>query len=785
MKIPELLAPAGGMEAFRAAVENGADAVYLGGQAFNARAGAANFNLDELREALAYAHLRDVKVYVTVNIIIANAEIPELVEYLYQLYTIGIDAVIVQDLGVAYLAQHVLPELALHASTQMTVLNTPGVRLMQDLGFERVVLARETELNDMAAIFKTTEAELEVFIHGALCISYSGQCLLSSMIGGRSGNRGRCAQPCRMSYQLVDLKRNSGIPGIEVGEHLLSPKDLNLLDQLADLTQAGVASLKIEGRMKRPEYVATVVRNYRQALTRLGSGETGTPEEHRELAQIFNREFTIGHLRGNQAAELMSYHRPNNRGVMLGRIQQYDKGKGQVQLKLESELSVGDGIEVWVNKGREGAYVQHIWVEGRETESASPGQLVWIDFPCLVGTGNRVFKTHDERLMQKARLSYQEGKSTRKMTLSFHVEGKLNQPLKVIATDNSGNRGIGLTHAKLETAMKRPLNDEYLARQLDRLGNTPYTLGEITTDLSGELIVPVSEINEARRQAVEGVMAAKLDERPILSRQALDERWNKLNSHTKQAKQTGARSKVSLSVSVGDFASVEKAVAAGADIIYFGGDQFRSKQAMGRKELVQAVNLCQRNNITPVVQLPKIVAEHNLPYLHRYIETLTNLGCGHVQAADLGGLALIRKYNYVIHADYNLNIFNDISLRALAELGVRCATLSPELSLPQLNQFKLHHNPVTELIVHGTLPLMLSEYCAMGAVLGGGKRDGCSQPCKQQQFGLKDRMNFTFPLESDQHCRLCNNTSHDSHTPPNRACRLSSGGGPILPGSWW
>jgi len=262
----ELLAPAGGFEALKAAVENGANAVYLGGKSFNARASAANFDLEELEKAVKYAHEREVKIYVTVNILIADSEIPELIAYLYNLYLIGVNAVILQDLGVADLMQAILPEMEIHASTQMTINNSWAVKHLEKAGFARVVLARENSAAEMKVIGDSTSLDLEVFVHGALCISYSGQCLMSSFIGGRSGNRGRCAQPCRLPYQLVDLKEKNVLQEKNLGEHLLSPKDLNLIEELFQLKNSGVNSLKIEGRMKRPEYVATVTRVYRKAL---------------------------------------------------------------------------------------------------------------------------------------------------------------------------------------------------------------------------------------------------------------------------------------------------------------------------------------------------------------------------------------------------------------------------------------------------------------------------------------------------------------------------------------
>ncbi|MFZ5647205.1 MAG: peptidase U32 family protein, partial [Bacillota bacterium] len=322
MNKPELLAPAGGWEAFTAAVENGADAVYLGGKMFNARQSADNFDNDDLKRAVEYAHLRGVKIYVTVNTLIADGEMEDALEFLFALHNTGADAAIIQDAGLASLARKTIPELQLHASTQMTAHNSPGVMSLLEQGFSRVVLARELSLKEISEIKKTTGADLEVFIHGALCIAYSGQCLLSSMIGGRSGNRGRCAQPCRMQYVLTDGAGSPLVNPAEAGEYLLSPRDLNISAHIPDLISAGINSFKIEGRMKRPEYVATVVRVYRSLIDRALSGDPYFVEEKQEsdLAQIFNRDFTTGYFFGGQGRDMMSYKRPNNRGVRLGRV---------------------------------------------------------------------------------------------------------------------------------------------------------------------------------------------------------------------------------------------------------------------------------------------------------------------------------------------------------------------------------------------------------------------------------------------------------------------------------
>ncbi|HEX3015650.1 MAG TPA: DUF3656 domain-containing protein [Desulfobacteria bacterium] len=759
LKLPELLAPAGGMEALRAAVENGADAVYLGGQAFNARASAANFSSTELKEAVDYAHERGVKIYVTVNILIDNAEIPELIDYVYHLYRMGVDALLLQDLGVAYLLNRVLPELPIHASTQTTIVNSPGVRLMEEFGFERVVLARETGLSDMRLIQKRVKAELEVFVHGALCVCYSGQCLMSSMIGGRSGNRGRCAQPCRMAYQLISLADKRKVSPTDGGEHLLSTRDLNLLDYLGDLAEAGIDSLKVEGRMKRPEYVATVIRNYRQVLDRLkGDQRTGTAEEHRELAQIFNRDFTPGYLFGCPGPELMSYKRPNNRGVMLGRVQQYNRTTGRALIKLETELNIGDGIEVWTNKGRDGIYVKHIWDKERDIESGSRGQQVWVELPGMVSTGDRIFKTHDEKLVALAKLSYQEGKATRRLALDFKVEGSLGEPLRIKASDHEGNTGEAESDVLLEKAERRPLTEEYLRRQLDRLGNTPFYLSSIDVKLTEGLIVPVREINEVRRKAVEAVLKRKLAAELTVSRHELQNRWDNFANDVKGIRQgnfISTKQNINLAVTVGDLQSFNNALRAGADIIYFGGDAFRSKGTLKQSGLERAVEACKAKGCLPVLQLPRLVAENRLEAIETVLDLARKLGVNTLQAPDLGSLALAHQESKLnVFADYSLNVFNDLSLQALSAKGVRLATLSPELNFTQLERFKeLAAYPV-ELVVHGALPLMITEYCAVGSIAGGCRREKCQRPCVKGRYGLKDRLNLIFPLETDENCRM-------------------------------
>lgn len=340
----ELLAPVGSMESLFAAVENGADAVYLGGKLFNARQFASNFDCEELKSAVEYAHLRDVKVYITVNILIDDGEMRKTLDYIRYLYGIDVDGLIVQDLGLASLVREIFPDLDLHGSTQMTINNLPGAIFLQNLGFKRVVLARETPLDETKNIYANSDIELEGFIHGALCVYYSGQCLMSSIIGGRSGNRGTCAQPCRMAYTIIDYDKDKVFSHNWNKKYLLSPKDLNTIENLDKLIDSGIVSFKIEGRMKRPEYVAIIVKNYRKALD-LGINSI-TKEDKEDILQIFNRDFTKGAMFKDFGRNFISYDRPDNRGTISEELlnkakESYQNSKIRFPIQMEMNICIG------------------------------------------------------------------------------------------------------------------------------------------------------------------------------------------------------------------------------------------------------------------------------------------------------------------------------------------------------------------------------------------------------------------------------------------------------------
>ncbi|MBP5211853.1 MAG: U32 family peptidase, partial [Pyramidobacter sp.] len=411
---PELLAPAGSWAALEASVTSGADAVYLGGTNFGARAFAVNFDREAIVRAVSFAHLRMVRIYMTVNTLVDDNEMKELAGYLVFLSNAGVDGIIVQDMGVVRLARRLVPQLPLHASTQMTVTGPAGVRFAAANGMCRVVPARELSLAELKEAVKHG-AEIESFVHGALCVCYSGQCLMSSLIGGRSGNRGNCAQPCRMAYALVDAEGNDVLRGRGVGTHLLSPKDLCTLDVLPRLIESGVCSFKIEGRMKRQEYVATVVGAYRRAIDSFFQGTYSVSDADRhDVEQIFSRGFTTAYLNGRPGKNMMSPLRPDNRGVKIGTIAKVDSARHEAFVQLEGTLRVGDGLEFSArNDDSIGMTVTKLAVDGKPAESAPPGSIAVLAVPRGVRAGMTVFKTLDAQLMEKAARSYGERSSRR------------------------------------------------------------------------------------------------------------------------------------------------------------------------------------------------------------------------------------------------------------------------------------------------------------------------------------------------------------------------------------
>ena len=754
----ELLAPAGNREAFQAALECGADAIYLGGQQFGARQYAPNFSRDELAQSIRQAHLLGVRVFVTVNTLVDDSEMPQLRDYLRDLYDIGTDAAILQDVGVARVAKRVAPGLPIHASTQMTVHDLPGVNYLADYGFDRVILSRELSLAEIGAICRHARCEVETFIHGALCICYSGQCLMSSMIGGRSGNRGRCAQPCRLPYRLTDTNSRDLLAGLGIGEYLLSPKDFQTIEVMPEYIKAGVASLKIEGRMKRPEYVAVVVDAYRRAIDRAYADPDNyrTPSEDlRELEQIFNRGFTTAHLFGKNSREMMSDRRPNNRGVLIGRVIRYLPRERRLVMKLEGPLAVGDIIEVWVKVGgRVNIEVHEIRVEDVSVDTADSAQEVVIPCPEPVRPGDRAFKTFDRRLTEKARAWFGKPHARRRIPVTMTVEAAVGQPMKIEVGDRQGNLGMALTQQSGQAARNRPLTPEVLESQCSRLGNTPFRLEDFTTRIVGEVMVPVSEINDARRRAVEQLEENRL---AAFRRPPLPEMTATLAVKmpvTAAAVSAATGNRPTLAAKVDTLAQVQVALSAGADWILLSGERFQGGLYQ-RDDYMKILSVVRNAGKRISCCLPRIIRDVGSDEVERRLTWFAELQPDSVSVATVGALARVKQYPELsIHADYPMNLFNSEALAFVREQGAACATLSPELTLPQVQKLAQAAMLPLECLVHGHLTLMISEFCALGAYLGEQAGQPCTAPCKQGGYRLQDRKGEFFPVVSDDSCRM-------------------------------
>lgn len=745
----ELLAPAGSMEALKAAVESGADAVYLSGKMFGARAYANNFDENGLKEAIEFAHLRNVKIHVTVNTLVDNAEVAELAEYLRYLYEAGADAVLVQDLGVARIARAVVPDLPLHASTQMTVNNLAGVLALQELGFTRVVLAREVTLKDIRHICRNCNVEIEVFAHGALCVCYSGQCLMSSMIGGRSGNRGRCAQPCRLPYTLVDKNGQNILTG--AGQYLLSPRDMNTIELIPDLIEAGVVSLKLEGRMKKPEYVAVVVNSYRQKIDAYYQRTDLTENVQKNLSQIFNRDFTTAYLEKKQGKFMMSDKRPNNRGRLIGRVMRYDDKARLAVIKLTENVAVGDTIDFWVKVGgRVSTNISKIFVKNKDVTEAAGGMEVAIPVQGRVHPHDRVFKVFDVRLMQKARTFFTSGAPVRRIGIDIKAIAKLGEPFYLEAVDENGYSAQVQSDFIVEKALKRAMDRQAVEKQMNRLGTTIYELRRLDCIIDDNVIVPMSVMNDARRILVKKLMTLRLKtyERPqsVVRDNAV---WQKdfiLNNEEIK--------KPELVVAADTLEKVRSAADSGADIVLFGGDSYQHEY-ISPDMYRQAVQICQERRCKIAFGTPRIMRDNEQTAFTKWLEHIQDLPIEAIYAHSLAQMYLIRKAgNIPIWADYSFNTYNDATINFLADYNIQGATVSPELNFKQIKTLANASPLPLECLVHGNMELMVSEYCVLGSFMGNLDKGSCTKPCEKNKYWLCDRKNEKFPIVTDQFCHM-------------------------------
>ena len=652
----ELLAPVGNMDCLKAAINAGADAVYLAGRNFGARSFAGNFSNEELLEAIKTCHLYGVKVYVTVNTLIYDNEVERFINYIDFLHRNNIDAVIMQDIGMIDLVRKTYPNLEVHASTQAHIHNLEGVKLCEKLGIKRVVLARETPIELIEEITKNTNIEIEIFTHGALCMSYSGQCLISSLIGSRSGNRGTCAQICRQIYSLeVD---NSVV---EKDKYLLSTKDLNTLDYLDKLIEIGVNSLKIEGRMKRPEYVYLVTSIYRKAIDNYKKyGNTNiTQKEIEELKKIFNRRFTKGFIFNEENDNFVNTYRPNHLGIKIGKVLKQTNNK--VEIKLDNNLSINDGIRI-IGKNDTGCIITSMYKEAKRINNAFKGDIISIILKDKVDINDIVVKTTDCKQL----INLNEKISINK---KINIKGKcilkVGEPIKFYITDYNNSVEVTSDYI-IEKAKNEETTVERIKEQLNKLGDTIYTFDVLDIESDSNIFVPINKLNEIRREVID-----KINEKRLYKVDYQKEKYE---------------------INVDNFEKVNKKTC----LINNYDEYLKVKDNF---------------NIIYVDNKKLLKDEKCILKIPRVLEHLEN----HNQKLLVGELGSVYKYKNV-DTDFSLNVTNSYSVAFLHSIGVNKITLSHELTYKQvknlIDSYKERYNkhPNLEVIISGYEEAMICKY---------------------------------------------------------------------------
>ncbi len=743
----ELLAPAGDWDSFLAAVENGADAVYLGGKLFNARQFAGNFEKETLKKAIDYAHVRDVNIYLTANTLISDSEMKQALSMIEESYLAGIDGVIVQDIGYAGLIRKLFPDLSLHGSTQMTIYNPEGIRTLEQLGFSRVVLARELSLEEIEHIALNSRIELETFVHGALCISYSGQCLMSSMIGARSGNRGRCAQPCRLPYELIDGTQRKG------AGYLLSPKDLCSLNELGRLIKAGVKSFKIEGRMKSPEYVATTVRIYRKYIDALSGANENKPENIKieskdlsDITQIFNRGgMYSGYLHGKSGGSMMSCEKPKNWGVYIGDAVAYNRNEKLLDIKLKGDISIGDGIEVWNGEAEHpGNIVSVLKSNGVNIKTAKSGMTVRVgNISGRIHNGNKVYKTSDKSLNESAKESYSHG-FRRKIKLECRLTVKKDTPVVFTVWDERGNIAA-VTGQPPETAVNKALTSQRAFEQINKTGGTAFEFQKVDIDLDEGLALPVSEMNELRRRALEDIEEKRtLKYDRTMSEDAVESKFNLLHF---PGNSRNIDNKMKISVL---FYNPPKEIdfsALHADRVYIPFSSFISEKGSCLPDGFSNADF------EKYIWIPPITRGNYDRLIKSKLQNIANSGIDGIMAGNYSMAALLHlKPALKIMGDHSLNIYNSYSLHEWHSLKLDGAALSMELNMGQLSSMDMPDDGFEkEIVAYGRVPVMMSEYCPAGSIAGGYKSGtACSGVCEKGVYRMRDRVGKEFPVHCDR-----------------------------------
>ncbi|HEX6059317.1 MAG TPA: U32 family peptidase, partial [Gemmatimonadaceae bacterium] len=757
--IPELLSPAGSLDAVRAAVANGADAVYLGAARFNARDEGAQLSLEELAQACRIAHERGVRVYLTLNVLVKPDEMADALEFLGECIDRGVDAAIVQDIGLVRMIQRVYPGFEIHGSTQMTVHDASGAAVMRELGLERVVLARENTLDDVRAIRAAVpDLGLETFVHGALCISYSGQCYMSGMISERSANRGSCAQSCRKDYVLADAAT-----GAELDRgFLISARDLAAHEHLDAIAEAGVGCLKIEGRKKRPEYVATVTSGYRAFLDRVAAGEpvVATPSEVEPLVQIYSRGFTGGMYGGRQGRDYVTRSHPDNRGVELGIV--VGQERGELIVEVSAPVAPGDGLGFEPPAGvrAETTGFQVASVRTLESRDGAIRQAIAARAP--VPAGWRVVRSSHAALLERARASFAvlpERVRERKTRLDVRLFGAPGAPLK--AEFRAGDEVVTVrSEIPLAPARSRALDRAMLRDQLGRLGDTPFALAAIDdAALAAGLFIPVSELNHLRQQAVEQLVLrrdwareATLAERRATIGAALGDVEATVADRAIPGAAVGdgelPPSAFRLSASVWRIEDARLAAAAGATEVVF--DPFLRHPVPPVSRVRALAGELAESGVALRLRTPTIVR----PEERRSIEKWLDLGLP-VLSGHLGLVAELARAGRDVAADYAVNCFNAQTAAELFRLGARRITSSIELTVDELARVAAPwHGRGFDVLVFGRPEGMTIEHCVLSAAFDR-EPTTCRDLCVKShaEVELTDPAGYTFPVATDAACR--------------------------------
>lgn len=722
MRDVELLAPVGSFEALKAAVQNGANAVYLGGKDFGARASANNFDRDELKEAVKYAHIRGVQVFVTTNTLRKENEIEDFLEYAKFLYDIDVDAIILQDIGMARLIKRELPDFELHASTQMVAHSLEDVKYLESVGFDRVVLAREVTVEEIKYICDNCKADIEVFVHGALCVCYSGQCLMSSMIGNRSGNRGRCAQPCRQRYELIDVYTGEVVNSN--GDYLLSPRDLNAIEEIDKVIDAGVHSLKIEGRMKRPEYVATVIDGYRKTIDEyLATNKLNVSDETiNDLYTIFNRKFTKGLLLGDVGKDMMNSQLPNNQGLYVGTVVDYNKKAKRLKIKLANTLKKGDGI----NLG--GGTIGRIIKNGNIETIGYKGETIELDFVGEARKGQIVFKTSDSELMDRVQATFTQDKEFVKNIIDAKITIKLGQKPILTLKDRHSNEATIEGDKIVEEAMKVALSKEKVETQLRKLGNTPYELDLLEIELDDNVSLPISLLNQMRRDCIELLNKERISIKNRKYKNKIVKYKPVLYNRNKQQE---------ISVKVKNLEQLESALECGVDRIYYEDTNTIDK----------GMSLAMKYNKKVIYSAPRII--RNKEYNH--LAKANNAGVESVQVGNYGSIDYFKDKK--LNIDYYLNAFNSETINYYKEIGADTLCISQELNINEIKETIKYTDINIESVVYGYTPLMITEYCPMGVIVRDCKKDKRVSKCKESIYALRNSKGDEFRVSQDIFCR--------------------------------